>query len=160
MHRTGIIRAAAALGFAMLAFLGSCKKTPRALKDGDRLSSYSQQITAPVKDFGVKAGETYQLDIKVKNTGTQPWFAGGAAGRVDASYRWLDAHGKMLPIEGARASLTRLHVMPGESDELLLPAAAPPAPGSYTLWVSMVQEGFDWFYARGAAPLVLKVTVR
>lgn len=130
------------------------------MKDGARLTSYSQQITSAVKDFTVKAGETYNLNIKVTNTGAEAWFGGGVVGRVDASYRWYDAKGKLLPLEGARAPLNRLHIPPGESDELLLPVNAPGDAGDYTLWVSMVQEGYDWFFARGAQPLVLKVTVR
>lgn len=142
---------------SMLAAVASCRKQ---IKDGARLTSYSQHITSAVKDFTVKAGETYSLNIKVTNTGVEPWFGGGVVGRVDASYRWYDAKGKLLPLEGARAPLNRLHIPPGESDELLLPVTAPGAAGNYTLWVSMVQEGYDWFFARGAQPLVLKVAVQ
>jgi hypothetical protein len=37
------------------------------------LSSFSQEIKSPVREFSVKAGAVYVIDINVKNTGTEPW---------------------------------------------------------------------------------------
>ena len=105
-------------------------------------------------------GETYTLPIKVTNTGTERWPAGkGNVFSVDAGYRWLDIQGTVLPIEGNRAMLTRSEVQPGQSDSLTLQVIAPSSPGTYTLWVSMVQEGVAWFFSKGAKPLAIQVTV-
>ncbi len=79
---------------------------------------------------------------------------------VDLSYRWIDNSGNVLTtIDDNRAQLDRRVVRPGESDALKLPVTAPPNPGAYTLWVSMVQEGVAWFYDKGSKPLVMHVTV-
>jgi hypothetical protein len=126
--------------------------------EGDALSSYSQEITSPIHEFEVKVGETYTLNITAKNTGTQPWFGQGAS-PVNACYRWLDPKGVILPIEGKRTSLSSAVLQPGATDQLKLQVVAPANPGSYTLWVSMVQEGVDWFFGKGAKPLVIQVTV-
>ncbi|MGA8599126.1 MAG: FkbM family methyltransferase [Bryobacteraceae bacterium] len=134
-------------------------RNPRLMHEGDALTSFSQEIGSSFSQFRMKAGETYAVDISVKNTGTQVWYGRAQVAPVNASYRWLDNTDNVLPIEGNRAFLTRAVVRPGESDALKLDVTAPPDPGSYKLWISMVQEAVSWFYDRGAKPLVLQVTV-
>lgn len=134
-------------------------RNPRLLREGDALTSFSQEITSSLCQFHVKAGGAYVVDIYVRNTGTQPWFGHTQPAPVNASYRWLDNANKVLPIEGTRAFLNRPVIRSGESDLLKLEVTAPPDPGSYTLWISMVQEGVAWFYDRGAKPLAMPVTV-
>lgn len=134
-------------------------RNPRLTRKAEQLTSFSQEITCPVRDFRVKAAGTYSLDINVKNTGTQPWFAGRGPASIDVGYRWIGSGGTVIPLEGNRALPHRSVIEPGESDQLTLQVMAPPNPGSYTLWISMVQEGVDWFYRRGAKPLVLQATV-
>lgn len=134
-------------------------RNPRLTNEEDQLISFSQEITSPVHEFRVRPGGTYIIDINVKNTGTRPWFGGGQTTWVSASYRWLDSQGNVLPIEGKRTLLDPPVVRPGESEQLKLQVIGPPYPGSYSLWISMVQEGVDWFYRRGAKPLVLGGTV-
>ncbi|HEX4169521.1 MAG TPA: FkbM family methyltransferase [Bryobacteraceae bacterium] len=134
-------------------------RNPRLLQGGDPLTSFSQEISSHIHELRAKAGSTFSLDIDTKNTGTQPWFGRAISAPVNASYRWLDGGGNVLPIEGNRAHLNRPVLRPGESDRLKLPVAAPPNPGSYILWVSMVQEGVAWFYDKGAKPLVLSAKV-
>jgi hypothetical protein len=130
-----------------------------AIHQGDPLTSFSQEITSPIHEFQVKAGEAYTLDITVKNTGTQPWFGSAPTMSVNAGYRWHDSKGTVLPIEGNRAKLDRSVLNPGETAQLKLIVVAPPTPDAYTLHVSMVQEGVNWFFMAGAKPLVLHVTV-
>ena len=155
---------ATAIGLAMAILLSGCaqkqhRSAGQAIHKGDRLTSFSQEIISPVHEFQVKAGGTYLLDLKVKNTGTQPWFDGVEPTSVDASYQWVDENGNVLPIESKRARLNRPVLRPGESDEMKLHVVAPRNPGLYTVWVSMVQEGVDWFFSRGTKPLVLHATV-
>jgi len=162
MILNGVKHNAICIGFAAMVLLTGCSSGPEKgaeIHQGGHLTSFSQEITSPIHEFQVKPGGTYTIDINVKNTGTQPWFGGRQATSVDAGYRWLDSKGSVLPIEGNRAVLDRPAVQPGESDELKLQVVAPPDPGSYTLWISMVQEGVTWFYLQGAKPLVLQVTV-
>lgn len=149
-------------GFAGVIWLLGCGTAGSGgIHEGDQLSSFSQEITSPIHEFHIKAGGTYTIDIRVKNTGTQPWFGGKAqAMTVDASYRWVDDKGNVLTsIEGNRVQLDRPVLRPGESDALKLPVLAAVQRGSYTLWISMVQEGVAWFYDKGTKPLVLQVTV-
>jgi FkbM family methyltransferase len=136
-------------------------RNPRltTIHEGDRLSSFSQKITSPTRQFRVKAGDTYLLSVEATNTGSQPWMGGDCAAPVNASYRWLDSNGNILPIEGNRAPLENRTVRPGESISLELNVVVPPRPGSYTLSLSMVQEGIAWFIDRGATPLVIPAAV-
>lgn len=149
------------IALAMVVALSACgTDQTNSSHPADRLTSFSQEITSPIQHFQVKAGAPYVIVIGVKNTGTEPWFGDkGQAMSVDAGYRWIDSSGNTLPIEGNRALLTRPVIQPGESDSLKLQVVAPHNPGSYTLRVSMVQEGVDWFYLQGANPLNLRVDV-
>jgi hypothetical protein len=127
---------------------------------GKPLTSFSQEITSAVHEITVTSGGTYTLDVTVKNTGTEPWVQQGTGEMpVNAGYRWIGRGGAVLPIEGARASLTRGSIGPGEADRLKLVIKAEPKPGKYSLWVSMVQEGVAWFYDKHAKPLVVNVTI-
>ncbi|MGA8594666.1 MAG: DUF1698 domain-containing protein [Bryobacteraceae bacterium] len=132
---------------------------PAEIHEGDNLTSFSQEITCGITELELKLRETYTLEINVKNTGIQPWFRGqGGATSVTAGYRWRDDE-RNGGFAANRALLNRPVIRPGESDRLQLQLAPPSTSGSHTLWISMVQEGVDWFYARGAKPLFLRVKV-
>jgi hypothetical protein len=125
------------------------------------LTSFSQEIAAPAAQTTaktIKRGETFELDLTVTNTGTQPWVATGADRYVAAGYRWMDSNEALLPLEG-RAQLTG-DVQPGKSEQLKLAVQAPDTPGQYKLVVSMVQEHVAWFFSKGSQGLQFPVTVR
>jgi FkbM family methyltransferase len=134
-------------------------RNPRIIDVGDPLSSFSQEISSTAREFRARPGEVVNIEIIARNTGVQPWFGRAQSAPVNAGYRWFDISGNQLPIEGNRAQLNSLVVRPGESDRLVLQIETPPDPGSYVLWISMVQEGVAWFYAKGANPLVLSAEV-
>jgi hypothetical protein len=164
--RKGLKYSAICTGFAIVISLSGCSSgqngsTGSEVNQSAPLTSFSQEITSPIHQFRVKAGDTYTLDIKVKNTGIQPWFGGNAQPMtVDVGYRWVDGKGNVLTaIEGNRAQLDRPVLRPGESDAIKLEVKAPPNAGSYALRVSMVQEGVAWFHDKGTKPLVLQVAV-
>jgi hypothetical protein len=164
MRRSISSCAGLSIAFSLLFVLSGCKSEKKVasipeIHEGDHLTAYTEEITSPTHEFEVKVGETYVLDIDVKNTGAQPWFGHATSAWVDASYRWLDPKGNVLPLEGKRTILTNAVLQPGMTEHMKLQVVAPPNPGSYTLWVSMVQEGVTWFYWEGATPLVLQVTV-
>src|SRR5689334_23331390 len=115
------------IGFVATILLYACKSgQDSGVAEIHPLTSFSQEITAPIHEFQVNAGGAYTLDINVKNTGTQPWFGGARPMMVAAGYRWLDSVGNALPIEGNRAQLSRPVVQPGESDQLKMQVVAPP----------------------------------
>lgn len=96
-------------GAVSIILLSGCKDSAKPatpeVHHGSPLTSFSQEISSPVREFEVKPGDTYTLTIAVKNTGTQPWYSRRTdIPGVDASYRWVDAKGKELPIEGNRPS--------------------------------------------------------
>ncbi len=166
MKRLAGLRAGAATSAILIgvAFLSGCNSSKN--EQGSEavqkapLTTFSQEITSPIRQFEVKAGGTYTLDITVKNTGTEPWLQGDGPMVVNAGYRWHDSSGAALPFEGTRAHLTRAVIRPGESDSLKLQILAQPTtPGSYTVWISMVQEGVAWFFERTAKPLIIPVTI-
>jgi FkbM family methyltransferase len=126
---------------------------------GQPLNSFAQEITSRIEYFRSKAGQVYMLPVLVKNVSSQLWFGGSGPGCVDAGYRWFDAAGNQLPIEGNRAFLSRPVIAPGENDSLELPVLTPPCPGTYKLFISMVQEQVAWFYQQGATPLIVTVDV-
>jgi hypothetical protein len=163
MIKARIKRGAICTGLATVILFSGCASPKNEgsveVHEGAPLTSFSQEITSPIHEFQVKAGAAYVLDIAVKNTGTQPWFGSTTQMPVHAGYRWHNSNGDVLPIEGTRAQLDRPELKPGETAQLKLTVVAPPTPGSYTLHVSMVQEGVSWFFNAGAQPLILQATV-
>jgi FkbM family methyltransferase len=123
------------------------------------LSSFSQIITSPDKHLELPLHSTYALAIDVTNSGRECWSVGNPACPVTVGYRWMNSAGSILPVEGNRAQPENDTVPPGQSIRIQLPVQAPDAPGSYTLLVSMVQEGVAWFMDRGAEPLAVPTTV-
>ena len=89
------------LGLGLVILLPGCQSPQNGpvAKTHGPLTSFSQEITSPIHEFQVKAGETYTLDINAKNTGTQPWFGGRQATSVDAGHPWLDRNGSAIPIK-------------------------------------------------------------
>jgi hypothetical protein len=137
-------------------------QTSPILEDSQRrpLTSFSEEITSPIHELTLQAGSTYALNITAKNAGNEPWHQQGTGEMpVNAGYRWVDDKGTILPFEGTRAYLSRAVVAPGDSDHMKLTIKGEPKPGTYNLWVSMVQEGVAWFYDKHAAPLVIRVTI-
>jgi hypothetical protein len=129
-----------------------------------RLHSYAQEISTSEGNLKAQHDATFQVDLVVKNTGPEPWPAGGQpgdkAGWVDISYRWLDASGGEMLIEGKRTLLLpREMLRPGESANVKLQVVAPPNHGNFTLRISMVHEGITWFYNAGGKPLDMQVAV-
>ena len=129
-----------------------------------RLQSYAQDISTSTGNLKVQHDAPFAVDVIVKNTGPDTWLSGGQpgdkAGWVDVSYRWLDASGAEMLIEGKRTLLSpREKLGPGESANVKLQIVAPPNAGRFTLRVSMVHEGVTWFYNAGGKPLDLRVTV-
>jgi hypothetical protein len=120
------------------------------------LSSYSEDIQSPVKSLDLRTGETTQVPVTLKNTGSVLWASAGKA-PIMLSYRWFDNQ-KMLPIEGER-TLLPAPLPPGQSVNLQAKVVAAPSAGHFTLKICLVQEGVKWFIDGGAQALELPVNV-
>lgn len=132
-------------------------RNPRFFQPGS-LMSFSQEITSPITNARLRPGGSCEIQIESRNTGTEPWFRAIQTGPVNVGYRWVDNQGNVLNTEG-RAALDRDIVEPGQVCRIPITVTAPVNPGSYQLFISMVQEGVAWFHERGAKPLILPVTV-
>lgn len=97
------------------------------------------------------------LSVTVANTGASTWPAAGPT-PVRLSYHWLDQAGGVVVWDGARAALAA-DLAPGRSAVVSLPVSSPPARGTYTLRLDLVQEGVAWFSGQGVAPRDLSIAV-
>jgi SAM-dependent methyltransferase len=101
-------------------------------------------------------GQVSTIGVLVGNAGDFTWPSGPARRPVVLANRWLDAEGRVLVQDDARAPLPH-SVDPGQSVELSLSVAAPSLPGEYILELDLVQEGIAWFAERGSQPARLAV---
>jgi len=133
-------------------------RNPRFFQPESSQTSLSQEITSVIRNVRLSPGESCEIRIEATNTGKEPWFSAIQRGPVNVGYRWVDKQGNILSTEG-RAALDRDIVEPGQVCRIPIIVTAPVDPGSYQLWISMVQEGLAWFYERGAKPLILPATI-
>ena len=114
----------------------------------------------------VERGSSADARIAFTNVGDAIWpdvTAGDPAAHnggyaVRLAYDWMPAAAPARK-PGRRADLP--HAMrPGETMTLLVPLEAPEQPGEYRVTFELVQELVAWFETRGAATLVVPVTVR
>ncbi|HET8568895.1 MAG TPA: S8 family serine peptidase [Candidatus Limnocylindria bacterium] len=89
------------------------------------------------------------VSVTVRNDGSLVWRAGGAQPMRLAAHL-SDRTGATVLWDGERAALAA-DVAPGQSATVLVPIAAPRAPGSYRARVDVVQEGVTWASANGVA---------
>ncbi len=134
-------------------------RNPRFAGPGDPLISFAQELAVDELPTLWRAGSSYTLDFKVRNIGNQPWFGHTPNAPVTLGYRWYSSNQERSPIEGGRAYLNSTALNPGDQISMRLEIIAPPQQGFYTLTVSMVQEGVNWFYDRGANPFRLQLQV-
>jgi hypothetical protein len=105
-----------------------------------------------------------ELGVHALNCSDAVWSATGlplAAGslRVAAAYRWYDLQGRSV-VDNPERSLLPGDVQPGDSIWLTVRAPAPPAPGTYDLAVTLVQENVAWFdLASGSLSAKVRVDV-
>ena len=107
------------------------------------------------------AGEKISPTIGIKNTSDVTWPSKPDYKDLNAvhlSYHWLDRKGKVAVFDGLRTPLPS-DLRPGESVKLNATIQAPDRPGSYTLEITLVQEGVDWFPDRDGDKLTIPVNV-
>jgi hypothetical protein len=115
----------------------------------------------------IARGSSTDARIGFTNVGDTVWpdvlaadpaaHSGGYAVRL--AYQWAPASAAPAGKPGRRADLPHpLHA--GETMTLLVPLDAPNEPGEYRLTFELVQELVAWFDTKGAATLVVPVTVQ
>ncbi|HLI56488.1 MAG TPA: FkbM family methyltransferase, partial [Actinomycetota bacterium] len=85
------------------------------------------------------------LTVPVTNT-SRYWFSSDSLYYpVHLSYRWYGGDGRR--VEGVAAHRGRFEpaLAPGASATVTVPVLLPPAPGSYELSLTLVQENYAWF---------------
>jgi hypothetical protein len=107
------------------------------------------------------AGERRSLNVVVRNVGGATWPAVGEEGgryAVTLRGRWLRDDGSTFKDDDGAARIP-YDLEPGDTAGVTLQVVAPDSPGDYTLELDVVQEGVEWFGARGSKTLRAGVSV-
>ena len=153
-------------------------KEPFRIRDTRALEQVPARTPLPDSGFRVRwephtvppampRGSSTDVRIAFTNLGGVTWpdvLAGDPAARgggyaVRLAYAWTSASVEPVDRPTGRADLPH-PVHPGETMTLLVPLDAPDQPGDYRITFALVQELVAWFDAKGAATLVVPVTVR
>jgi hypothetical protein len=121
-----------------------------------RLSAFAQDISTTVTGLTLKPGQTAKIPVTLRNPGPDNWSPSGIA-PITFSYRWLVGTEEDT-LTTPRSFLPK-PLIPGQSVSLDATVVAPAAPGQYTLRLSMVQEGIEWFVHAGGQPKDIPVIV-
>lgn len=110
----------------------------------------------------LEAGKMGTAKVGVTNLSSCKWLAAGREsdrrGSVRLSYHWYDDSGNIVQWEGERTHLPD-DLEPQESANAEMRIFAPFDAGTYTLEITLVQEGMAWFDQKGSAPFRLSVRV-
>jgi hypothetical protein len=120
-------------------------------------TGFGATYEAPAGATAFEAGSTSSIEIKLRNSGTVTWPAGGA-NPVRLSYHWLSG-GAVLTWEGLRTALPK-DIAAGESVTVQLAVMPPERAGTYTLRVELVQEGVAWSSDLGVTAIDIEAGVR
>jgi hypothetical protein len=94
----------------------------------------------------MRAGITRQCDVLIKNSGTELWPSNGTLDKgifVHISYRWFDINNQVI-LEGDRVPIPE-PMLPNDVTKVSMFLRTPERAGKYTLIISPVQEGVQWF---------------
>jgi len=109
----------------------------------------------------LQAGETYYINVRVRNTG---WFDWPSEGKnaVRLGYHWLDANGQPVvqpPEDDRRTPLAQAISFGDIYGWEAAPVTTPRTPGTFTLVWDLVHEGVTWFDDAGGQTLEMTVVV-
>ena len=120
-------------------------------------------VTLPT---ALRAGDVVDVVVPIRNLASEAWLdpvsldpvGRSGAGAIRLSYRWLAADGQPLQPYEKRVDLPR-RLEPGRQTALTVAVRLPDEPGAYRLQFDLVHELVAWFELKGAASLVIPVTV-
>lgn len=141
--RTNVTRVEQTDQFAMFNSVGVAPRRLWAI--GEPLPSASLRARlegrAPAE---MACGEILALPCRVTNTG-DAIFISAPPNPIQLCYRWFDETGAPVGAgEWIHTNLPRA-LPPGETAEVMARIAAPNAPGTYTLAITLLQENVAWF---------------
>ena len=141
----------AVAGFRGAPFVGvtglACTAQVRKGNGNQRLSSFAGGLS--IEDSAVAPKR-----VLVRNDGIEVWPCDGTLA-VHLSYRWIDAAGEVIPVEGKRFKLPA-PVEPGATTAVVFAPPEPPS-GATKLRLTLVQELVAWFDTAGGPTLDLAV---
>jgi hypothetical protein len=140
----------------LLAGCGGGQGTKRLPAAGFKVAFESHGVAAQMR-----SGERVVADVMVKNISPVTWPSKPNAKNLHAvnlAYHWLDRKGRMAIFDGERTPLP-YDLKPGDSVTLKALIQPPEKAGSYTLEITLVQEGVAWFPEKGGAKLSIPVEV-
>jgi GT2 family glycosyltransferase len=109
----------------------------------------------------LEAGKMGAVKVGVTNLSPYKWLATGRESErrsVRLSYHWRDDLGNIVQWEGERTRLPD-DLEPQKSANTEMRIFAPFDAGTYTLELTLVQEGVAWFDQKGSAPLRIPMRV-
>jgi FkbM family methyltransferase len=113
-------------------------------------------LMEPVPSMTV--AERATLSVSIKNLSGHNW-ASDTGFPINACYHWLDSSGEVYLYDGVRTQLPKEGVPFGSSVCMDISVAAPSEAGSYTLMLTLVQEGVAWLERKGFLPAIVQVRV-
>lgn len=129
---------------------------------GERMDPKACRAEITVDARGLKAFAGTALDLKavVRNASQTTWplFPASTSNPLKLGNHWLDAAGRTIVHDDARASLPAA-LAPGQSVELALSVTVPGQPGRYILELDMVQEHVCWFANHGSQTARIELQV-
>ncbi len=123
---------------------------PTAIRESVRTCA-CEILTAPSR---LEPDEELVVAVRFRNAGEGKWPGESLLDtprQLNASYRWVDASGKPVPLEGARTPFAA-DLAPGADWTVRLAVRAPGRPGVYRLEPDLIQENVGWFGCRAASP--------
>ncbi len=132
------------------------EETPTSLHPGVLSAAIELPDERPAREAA--AGASVSLAARVRNTGNTLWQAGEKRRGTVALGGHLHGSQGLLEFDFLRAPLP-CDVAPGEALALAFSFRAPERAGSYVLELDMVDEGIDWFAARGSLTARVALTV-
>ena len=115
----------------------------------------SRPLSSFAGGLSIEDGVVGSTRVLVRNDGTEAWPCDGTLA-VHLSYRWIDAAGNVIPVEGKRFNLPA-PVEPGATAAVAFTRPEPP-PDAARLRLTLVQELVAWFDDVGGPTLDLPAT--
>ncbi|HOI97844.1 MAG TPA: NBR1-Ig-like domain-containing protein, partial [Candidatus Pacearchaeota archaeon] len=109
--------------------------SPGALLAANNAEFISQNVPQTMT-----AGQTYQVSVAMKNTGTTAWTEADKfrLGSQNPQDNWIWREGRVYLAAGEE-------IAPGQTKTFNFDVKAPATPGAYNFQWRMVQEGVEWF---------------